>query len=60
MIDYGFLAGIIVGAVMFAGVLEFTQSYHRQAADAKQACEQTLPRDKFCKITAVPVDKEQE
>lgn len=59
MSDSSFLVGAIVGAVLFAGILEFTQSYHRQAVDAKQACEQTLPRDQVCKITAVPVDKEQ-
>ena len=59
MFDSGFLAGVVVGIMISAGVLEFTQSYHRQAIDAKQACERTLPRDQVCKITAVPVDKEQ-
>lgn len=59
MSDSSFLVGAIVGAAMFAGILAIAPSYHRQAIDAKQACERTLPRDQVCKITAVPVDKEQ-
>lgn len=54
-----FLAGMLIGAMIFAGILAFAPYYHRQADDAKQACEQTIPRDQVCKIIAVPVDKEQ-
>ena len=55
----GVIVGVIVGSMIFAGILAITPSYHRHAVDAKEACEQSLSRDQVCKITAVPVDKEQ-
>jgi hypothetical protein len=55
-----FLVGFIFGAGVFAALIaSIPASYHRQAKDAKEACEQTLPRDQACKITAIPVDKDQ-
>lgn len=55
----GVILGSMVGAGLFALLIEFTPiSYHRQGIDAKVKCEQTLPRDQYCKITAIPVDKE--
>ena len=56
----GVLLGSIVGAVLFAILIDFTPvTLHSKARDAKIECERSLPRDQYCKITAIPVDKEQ-
>lgn len=58
-----FSTGMLIGAMIsliIAGLLvDLTPAtMHSEARDAKIECERSLPRDQYCKITAVPVDKE--
>jgi hypothetical protein len=54
-----FFAGCVAGIVFFMVLLAtLPGSLVRQANEAVQECEKSLPRDQHCKIIALPIDKE--
>lgn len=48
-----FCSGILIGWVILALLLIFTQSYHQMARDAIRECERNLPRNQSCIVIGV-------
>jgi len=54
-----FFAGCALGIVVFMVLLgTLPGSVVRQANEALQECEKSLPRDQHCKLFALPIDKD--
>mgnify|MGYP003348100252 CR=1 FL=1 len=54
-----FFAGCFVGMFVFAGALSMIPtSLVKQANDAVQECEKSLPRDQHCKVVALAIVKD--
>lgn len=52
---WGLLGGLLVGAVLGAGVVDtFTAETRIESHTAIMECEKSLPRDQKCKINAIP------
>jgi hypothetical protein len=55
--DWAFLLGLILGIVSFMLLDLMPGSYRSRAVTAIAACEETLPRNKQCVVTAIPEEE---
>ena len=54
-----FFAGCFVGIFVFIAMLQtLPGSLAKQANDAIQECEKSLPRDQHCKVMAIAISKD--
>lgn len=54
-----FFAGVVAGIFVFIALLEtLPGSLVKQANDAIQECEKSLPRDQHCKVMAIAISKD--
>jgi hypothetical protein len=54
-----FLSGIMLGFSFTLIILNLPFTDHYKARQAIKQCEQTLPRNQHCMITAIPKDKDE-
>lgn len=51
-----FLWGVVLGALLIILIIPKSSDLHKLAIQELKNCEQSLPRDQFCKLTAIVSD----